>query len=122
MQRPSLRTLTTSIYPLIGLAALMAMSGCAAVPMLTMANSLLKPAQAAQAVTPVINTSATGTSATGTPITGTPATGMPSPDIFSALAQRLGITLPNAQGTRTAAAQTGMTQTATTETATAASQ
>jgi hypothetical protein len=104
--------LTTSILPLIGLAGLMATSGCAAVPMLNMANSMLKPAQAAQAVTPPIGTSATGSSSTG----------VPSPDIFSALAQRLGITQPNAQGNKTAVSQTGTTQTATTETATAASQ
>jgi len=88
---------TTSIYPLIGLSAVMAASGCAAVPALNMASSLIKPAQPAQ-------------------------TGAPSPDIFSSLAQRLGIGQPAAQGTRTAAAQTGTTQTATTETATAASQ
>jgi hypothetical protein len=99
--------LTTSIYPLIGLAGVLTMSGCAAVPVLNMANSLLKPAQPAQTLT--------ATAAT-------PPAAMPSPDIFSALAQHLGITQPTAQGTKTATTQTAATQTAATQTATAASQ
>jgi len=71
MRRQFLHALTTSIYPLLGLAGLMAMSGCAAVPAISMATSLMKPAQPAQSAAPT-----------------------PSPDIFSGLAQRLGISLP----------------------------
>jgi hypothetical protein len=90
MQRHHRRALTVSIYPLLGIAGLLAMSGCAAIPAINMASSFLKPTQPAQAAT----------------TTTTPA---PAPDIFSALAQRLGITLPPA----TPAASAGTTQTQT---------
>ncbi len=72
MQRHIFRALTTSIYPLIGLAGLLAMSGCAAVPLANMASSLMKPAAPAMQ----------------------PGAYSPSADIISALAQRMGITLP----------------------------
>jgi hypothetical protein len=78
MQRQLLRALTTSIYPLIGLAGLLAMPGCAALPAINMANSLMKPAQPAVA-------------------------GAPSPDMFSQIAQHFGITLPAKGGANTAA-------------------
>jgi hypothetical protein len=86
MQRHLRRALTTSIYPLIGLAALLAVSGCAAVPAISMASSLLRPAQPAQPT-------ASGTTA-------------PAPDIFTSLAQRLGITLPPPATGNAGAAQT----------------
>ncbi len=89
MQRHLRRALTTSIYPLIGLAALIAMSGCAAVPAINLANSLLRPAQPAQPTQPA-----------------PPGTAAPSSDIFSALAQRLGVILPPASANGTAQTQT----------------
>jgi hypothetical protein len=77
MQRHLGRAFTASICPLIGFAGLLAMSGCAAMPAIGLANSLLRPAPTA----PIAQTAPNGTTA-------------PAPDIFSALAQRLGITLP----------------------------
>jgi hypothetical protein len=86
MQRHLGRALTSSIYPLIGFAGLIAASGCAAIPAINMASSLLKPAQPTQPAP-------AGTAA-------------PSTDIFSTLAQRLGVTLPTA-GSGAAQSQTG---------------
>ncbi len=80
MQRHLRRALTTTIYPLIGLAGLIAMSGCAAVPAVNMLSSLMKPSQPA----------ASGTAA-------------PSSDMFTSLAQKLGITVPTAQTANQAA-------------------
>jgi hypothetical protein len=71
MKRRLRHALTTSIYPLLGLAALLAMSGCAAIPAINMASGLLKPAPPASA-----------------------GTATPPPDLFTTLAQRLGIPMP----------------------------
>ena len=89
MQRHLARAATATIYPLIGLAGLIAMSGCAAVPAISLANSLLRPAQPAQPTQPA-----------------PPGTAAPSGDIFSSLAQRFGITLPPATAANGGAAQT----------------
>ncbi len=83
MQPHPRRAVTTSVIPLIGFASLMTMSGCAAIPAMNLANSLMKPAQPT-------------------------ASDVPSPDVFTSLAQRLGITL----APQPAATPTG-TQTAT---------
>jgi hypothetical protein len=71
MKRRLRRALTATIYPLLGIAALLAMSGCAAVPAMSLASGLLKPAPPASA-----------------------GTATPPPDLFTTLAQRLGIPLP----------------------------
>jgi hypothetical protein len=89
MQRHLRRALTISIYPLLGLAGLLAVSGCAAVPAISMASSLLKPTQPAQPVQPAA-----------------PGAAAPAPDIFSSLAQRLGITLPPLPAANPGTAQT----------------
>ena len=77
MHRYLLRLLTTSVYPLIGLAILMALAGCAAVPAISLANSLLKPPPAQ----PVQSVQSDDTPAAQS-------------DIVASLAQRFGITLP----------------------------
>ena len=89
MQRHLARAATTSIYPLIGLAGLIAMSGCAAVPAISLANSLLKPAQPSQPTQPAPSGAAA-----------------PSSDIVSSLAQRFGIPLPAATPSSGSTAQT----------------
>ncbi len=75
MQRRLIRALATSVFPLIGLAAAFAMSGCAAAPAINLANSLIHPAQPGPPAQP-----------------GQPA----STDMFGALAQQLGIGAPAA--------------------------
>jgi hypothetical protein len=77
MQRHLLRILAASIYPLLGLAALMALADCAAVPALNLASGTTRPASQSAA---------------------------PSPDIFSGLAQRMNIMPPSAADAATATA------------------
>ncbi len=92
MQRLLLRALTVSVVPLIGMAAVIAMSGCAAIPAINMATSLMKPAPQ-----PVQEAGAPAPAA--------------QPDIFTSLAQHFGITLPTQPATSIAAA-TGPAHTA----------
>jgi hypothetical protein len=79
MQRHLLRILAASIYPLLGLAALMGLADCAAVPSLNLASGMARPVSQSAA---------------------------PSPDIFSGLAQRMNIMpLPAADAATTTAAK-----------------
>ncbi len=112
MQRRLIRALTTSFLPLIGLAAAFAMSGCAAVPAINLANSLIhppQPGQPAQPQSPPGQSEQTATSGTQTT----------SPDIVGALAKHFGITLPtgSAPAMQTATAPSFTTTPATTTTA-----
>jgi hypothetical protein len=79
MQRHLLRALAASIYPLIGLAALMALAGCTTVPSMNLANGMIRPGQM-------------------------PQTAAPSPDVFSGLAQRMNVMPPTAGDSATATA------------------
>ncbi len=88
MQRRLIRALATSFLPLVGLAAAFAMSGCAAIPAINLANSLIHPPQPSQAAQPVSPAQPGQAPASDTPAAST--------DIFGALAQRLGIPLPAA--------------------------
>jgi hypothetical protein len=108
MQRRLIRALATSFLPLVGLAAAFAMSGCAAVPAINLANTLMHPAPPAQPAPPPQSGQA---AASGTPAAST--------DIFGALAQRLGIPLPaaGAPDIQTATAPSFLTAPATTTTA-----
>ncbi len=82
MPRHFLRAFASSVSLLIGLAGLLAASGCAGSPAMNTINGLLKPGQTAQS-------------------------GTAPPDIFSSIAQRLGI----APATHHPAANAGATQT-----------
>ena len=98
MQRHLTRVLAVSIYPLLGLAGLMTMSGCAAIPAVNMASSLLKPAQQVQSVASAVSTATTPVP-TSTPNQGitpaaTPVAYSSPADVVAALAHNLGITLP----------------------------
>jgi hypothetical protein len=88
MQRRLIRALATSFLPLVGLAAAFAMSGCAAVPAINLANSLIHPPQQAQPAQPAAPAQPGQPAASAAPAA--------SPDIFGALAQHFGITLPTA--------------------------
>ncbi len=86
MQRRFIRALAISIFPLLGLAAAFAMSGCAAVPAISLANSLIHPPQQTLPAQPAAPAQPGQTAAIATPAG--------SPDIVGALAARFGITLP----------------------------